>query len=262
MLSDVRLAVMQSEQDATRLAALGIAPAKLCISGNLKFDAPPLPTTTALTEQLRSRFELSGEVPVILAASTHAPEEEMLLKSFQTLKHKPARLIIAPRHPERFQEVASLLQQSGLKWARRTSEPSPNDVETDVILLDTIGELPATYSLASIVFVGGSIVDRGGHNVLEPAAVGKVVVTGAHTHNFDAIVTLLNDADAIVQMPPVEHDEAAETLRDTLDDLLSNKSRCEELSERARQLVIENRGATERTVEFLRPLLIHAGEVK
>ena len=262
MLSDVRLAVMQSETDATRLAALGIDPAKLCISGNLKFDAPPLPTTTALTEQLRNRFGLSGEVPVILAASTHSPEEEILLQCFRTLKHKPVRLILAPRHPERFQEVASLLQRSGLKWARRTSEPGPSDLETDVILLDTIGELPATYSLASIVFVGGSIVDRGGHNVLEPAAVGKVVVTGAHTHNFDAIVTLLNDADAIVQMPPVENNDAAETLRDTLDDLLTNKSRCKELSERARQLVINNQGATERTVEFLRPLLIRAGEGK
>jgi 3-deoxy-D-manno-octulosonic-acid transferase len=162
---------------------------------------------------------------------------------------------LAPRHPERFQEVASLLQKSGLKWTRRTAVAQASDIEADVILLDTIGELPATYSLASIVFVGGSIVDRGGHNVLEPGAAGKAVVTGAHTHNFNAIVTLMNEADAIVQLPPLELESAVEGVVDVFNDLLTSPSRREQLGKRAQQLIAENRGATERTIEFLRPLL-------
>ena len=168
--------------------------------------------------------------------------------------------MLAPRHPERFQEIAALLQKSGLKWARRTDVAQASDVEADVILLDTIGELPATYSLASIVFVGGSIVDRGGHNVLEPGAAGKAVVTGAHTHNFNPIVTLLNKADAIVQLPPLEPKSAVEALVDAFDDLLTNPARRNQLGTRAQQLVAANRGATERTIEFLRPLLLR-GEV-
>jgi len=185
------------------------------------------------------------------------------LESFRQLRdgeeHR-VRLVLAPRHPERFQEIATLLQRSGLKWARRTSVAQPSDIEAEVILLDTIGELPATYSLASIVFVGGSIVDRGGHNVLEPGAAGRAVVTGAHTHNFNSIVRLLNDADAIVQLPPLELKSAVEGLVDAFDDLLSNPSRRDQLGTRAQQLVADNRGATDRTIEFLRPLL-RRGEV-
>src|SRR6185503_9371360 len=120
------------------------------------------------TIEIAERFGLRSEVPLVLAASTHAPEEEIILESFKQLRTKqPARLMIAPRHPERFNEVASVIQNSGLSWTRRMNIPEASDRDADVILLDTIGELPATYSLAAVVFVGGSIVDRGGHNVLE-----------------------------------------------------------------------------------------------
>ncbi len=153
---------------------------------------------TGKTAEFSERFGLQSGAPLILAASTHAPEEEIILESFKQLRTKqPVRLMIAPRHPERFNEVASLIQKSGLSWARRTNPPEPNDADAAVILLDTIGELPATYSLATVVFVGGSIVDRGGHNVLEPAAAGAAVVTGAHTHNFHAIVDLMVGSGAL-----------------------------------------------------------------
>ena len=121
--------------------------------------------------EIETRFGLQADVPLVLAASTHAPEEEDRSREFQaTSKNQPVRLMLAPRHPERFNEVAELIEASGLSWTRRTDAPAPRDTSATVILLDTIGELPATYSLASVVFVGGSIVDRGGHNVLEPAA--------------------------------------------------------------------------------------------
>jgi 3-deoxy-D-manno-octulosonic-acid transferase len=255
VLSCLSLAVMQSETDAGRLRELGMAEDKLYTAGNLKFDAEVAEELIAKTAEIRERFGLQSGAPLILAASTHAPEEEVMLESIKQLQ--PARLMIAPRHPERFNEVATLIQKSGLSWTRRTAAPAAEDASASVILLDTIGELPATYSLADIVFVGGSIVDRGGHNVLEPAAAGAAVVTGAHTHNFHAIVDLMCEAKAIVQLPPVENSAAAPELTHVLKNLLANINERNELGRRAKQLVTDNQGATDRTITFIAPLLSH-----
>ena len=156
--------------------------------------------------------------------------------------------------PERFNEVAELIQASGLSWARRTNAPAASEASASVILLDTIGELPGIYSLASVVFVGGSIVDRGGHNVLEPAAHGVAVITGAHTHNFHAIVDLLNEAQAIVQLPLVEGEDAVTKLTEVVERLLSEAEWRDELGRRAKALINENQGAAERTMKLLAPL--------
>jgi len=254
VLSCLSLAVMQSETDAASLRELGMSEEKLYTAGNLKFDAE-VAVESIKTAEIRERFGLQSGVPLILAASTHAPEEEIILDSMKQLQ--PARLMLAPRHPERFNEVATLIQKSGLSWTRRTAAPSANDATAAVILLDTIGELPATYSLADVVFVGGSIVDRGGHNVLEPAAAGVAVVTGVHTHNFHAIVDLMCEAKAIVQLPPVETSAAATELTYVLKNLLEKRDEREELGRRARQLVTDNQGATDRTIRFIAPLLSH-----
>jgi 3-deoxy-D-manno-octulosonic-acid transferase len=163
--------------------------------------------------------------------------------------------MLAPRHPERFNEVASQIQSSGLSWARKTTAPDPSDSNATVILLDTIGELPATYTLATVVFVGGSIIDKGGHNVLEPAAVGAAVVTGAHTHNFHAIVDLMEEAGAIVQLPPAEGATASEELTQVFSKLLANPNERDELGRRAKQLVTNNQGAAARTMKLIAPLL-------
>src|ERR1051325_362742 len=254
VLSCLSLAVMQSETDAARLRELGMSEEKLYTAGNLKFDAE-VAVEPIKTAEIRERFGLQSGVPLILAASTHAPEEEIILDSMKQLQ--PARLMLAPRHPERFNEVATLIQKSGLSWTRRTAAPSANDATAAVILLDTIGELPATYSLADVVFVGGSIVDRGGHNVLEPAAAGGAVVTGAHTHNFHAIVDLMCEAKAIVQLPPLGNSAAATELTHVFKNLLANIDERNELSRRAKQLVTDNQGATDPTITFIAPLLSH-----
>jgi 3-deoxy-D-manno-octulosonic-acid transferase len=192
---------------------------------------------------------------MILAASTHAPEEEIIVESIQKLRQKQAvRLMLAPRHPERFNEVASLLQKSGLTWARRTNRLDANDANATVVLLDTIGELPATYALAQIVFVGGSIVDKGGHNVLEPAATGATVVTGAHTHNFHAVVELMNEAGALVQLPALEGAAASDEVAYVFEKLLASPAEREELGRRAKQLITANRGAADRTLQLIAPL--------
>ena len=254
VLSSLSIAVMQSEADAERLKCLGMPEEKLFTAGNLKFDAELASDLTYKTGEIRNRFGLNSGVPLVLAASTHAPEEEIILESIKQLKN-PVRLMIAPRHPERFNEVATLVQNSGLSWSKRTNAPDLNDASATVILLDTIGELPATYSLADVVFVGGSIVDRGGHNVLEPAAAGVAVVTGAHTHNFHAIVALMDQAAALVQLPPVKGPDAVRELTDVLDKLLAEPALREDLGRRAKQLVTDNQGAAERTIKLIAPLL-------
>jgi 3-deoxy-D-manno-octulosonic-acid transferase len=256
VLSCLSLAVMQSEIDAERLQALGMSNEKLFTAGNLKFDTETGSELAAKTGEIRERFGLQSGVPLILAASTHAPEEEIILESLKGLRtNQPVRLMLAPRHPERFNEVASLLQSSGLSWARQTSPPDASDANATVILLDTIGELPATYSLATVVFVGGSIVDKGGHNVLEPAAAGSAVVTGAHTHNFHAIVDLMHEAGAIVQLPPAEGAAATDELTRALTKLLATPDERSELGRRAKQLVTNNQGAAARTMKLIAPLL-------
>jgi 3-deoxy-D-manno-octulosonic-acid transferase len=243
---------MQSEKDAERIHVLGMRQERVFSAGNLKFEAVGY---TDKSSDFENRFGLNRDVPLVLAASTHAPEEKVVLESFKRLREgREVRLMIAPRHPERFNEVAELIEGSGMSWARRTNAPEAGDSAAAVILLDTIGELPSTYSLASVVFVGGSIVDRGGHNVLEPAAHGVPVITGAHTHNFHAIVDLLNEADAILQLPPVEGAEAVAKLTEALQHLLGDARACTELGERAKQLVTANQGATERTMKLIAPL--------
>jgi len=253
VLSSLSIAVMQSEADAARLEELGIPRERLFTAGNLKFDGDLTSELTDKTEELRKRFAIDSRVPLILAASTHAPEEEIILESIQKLR-QPVRLMLAPRHPERFNEVASLLEKSGLSWTRRTDSPDANDENSTVILLDTIGELPAAYPLAQIVFVGGSIVDRGGHNVLEPAAAGATVVTGAHTHNFHAIVDLMNEASALVQLPALEGAAASDEITHVFTRLLASPAEREELGRRAKQLITANQGAADRTMQLIAPL--------
>jgi 3-deoxy-D-manno-octulosonic-acid transferase len=259
VLASLSVAVMQSEADAARLEELGMPKERLFTAGNLKFDAELTSELTAKTEELRKRFAFDSNVPLILAASTHAPEEQIILESIQRLRQKqPVRLLLAPRHPERFNEIAALLQKSGLSWTRRTNATEASDADASIVLLDTIGELPATYALAEIVFVGGSIVDKGGHNVLEPAAAGATVVTGAHTHNFHAIVDLMNEAGALVQLPALEDTAAGEELAYVFEKLLASPAERQEFGRRAKQLVTTNQGAADRTMQLITPPILAA----
>jgi 3-deoxy-D-manno-octulosonic-acid transferase len=251
------LAIMQTEVDANRIRDLGLAPNRIFVSGNVKFDAGPKNEHDTLAEELTSRFELAGKA-LILAASTHDPEERVIIEAFRGLlnQHGPEpRLIIAPRHPERFAEVASLLNASGLSYVRRTATPNPGDADCQVILLDTIGELRSVFSLSTIVFVGGSIATVGGHNILEPAAVGSCIVTGPHTENFREIVTTFAEADALIQLDLVSDVEVVKTVTAIFNKLLSDPEQRRVLGERARNLVEANRGATARTTQILRRIL-------
>jgi 3-deoxy-D-manno-octulosonic-acid transferase len=264
VLSDLSLAAVQTQADAERLSALGLAPGLTRITGNVKFDIEETPARP-LTEELRRRFRIGGSRPLVVAASTHAPEERVLLEAFRLLNSeaKRPRLLVAPRHPERFGEVAAQLAASGLAWARRTDEPRESDGDADVILLDSIGELRAVYPLAEVVFVGGSVAPVGGHNVLEPALDACAIVTGPHTSNFKSIVAALLERDALVQLPHAEEPQvAARELARAIGGLLDDEVRRRRTGERARAVLLENRGATARTVELLAPLLEQRSEVR
>jgi 3-deoxy-D-manno-octulosonic-acid transferase len=264
VLSSLSLAIMQTEGDAERLRALGMDADNILVAGNMKFDAGTLPTTDALTTEFRERFKLAEDAPLILAASTHDPEEVIILNGLRQVisrsELKP-RLMIAPRHPERFTEIVDLLKASGFRWARRTAGPDASDGQAEVILLDSIGELHSVYSLASIVFVGGSIARTGGHNILEPAAVGVAVIVGSHTYNFQSIVETFVNAGAIVQLQPMSDSAAIVELANVISELLADPTSRRELGRRARNLVNENRGATERTLESLSPMLSNQASV-
>ena len=259
IVNNLDLALMQTERDAERVCTLGLARERVFVSGNVKFDALDDARGQALINELRERFALNDERPVIVAASTHSPEERIILDAFKQLHSLPGgervRLLIAPRHPERFSEVAALLESSTFTWARRSDERSEHDQLCDVILLDSIGELRAVYPLASIVFVGGSLTPTGGHNILEPAMAGVCTITGAHTFNFTAIVNAFLEADALIQLPPLSEDDAPSALARVLGELLTNDDRRRALGAQARAVLERNRGATARTIEMLTPLL-------
>jgi 3-deoxy-D-manno-octulosonic-acid transferase len=259
IVNGLDLALMQTESDAQRMRGLGLAPERVFVSGNVKFDIRDGAGEQALTAEMRERFHFGDERPLIVAASTHSNEERIILEAFKQLRNEPsnnhARLLIAPRHPERFAEVASLLESSGLPWSRRSDASGEHDSRSDLLLLDSIGELRAVYPLASIVFIGGSLTPTGGHNILEPAAAGACTVTGAHTFNFKAIVEAFLEADALVQLPALAEREATSALSNVLRGLLSSNERRLAIGENARAVLNKNRGATTRTIKLLAPIL-------
>ena len=188
VLHYVQLILAQTPADAKRFLSLGSRPTKIIVSGNIKFDQQSGANDEKLTAEFRERFGITADAPLIVAASTHAPEEKIVLEAvkeiWKTSADKLPRLMLVPRHPERFNEVAQTIKDTGFIFAKRSENPSVRDKTAEIILLDSIGELRAVYPLAEIVFVGGSLIPHGGQNVLEPAIEKKAIVTGFHTANF------------------------------------------------------------------------------
>lgn len=259
ILAYLDLALMQENADATRLMKLGIRAIKVKVTGNLKFDHNLDANETALTGELRERFGISPDEPLVIAASTHSPEEIYILEAFKqvwkTSDVRLPRLIIAPRHPERFAEVSGLIAKTGFSWTRRSAEPNDGDTTAEIILLDSIGELRAAYPLAEMVFVGGSLIPHGGQSIYEPAAAGKAIITGPHTANFTAAVKEFLDKDALIQLPKLADKDILPKLVETFSGLLADEKRTAELGRNAFTVMEHNRGAVNRTVEYLAPYL-------
>ncbi len=258
ILHYIDLAVMQTRTDAKRLIDLGIRASKVKIAGNIKFDQDD--TKNDLTEILRTRFAITENSPLIIAASTHSPEETHILRAFKDVwknsaSEKLPRLLIAPRHPERFAEVAELIEKSGFDWAKRSEAPSPRDKTAEIILLDSIGELRAVYNLAEIVFVGGSLIPHGGQSILEPAIARKAIVTGFYTMNFAEIVREFSNQNALIQLPKIDENQTSERLSETFGELLQDIEKRKKIAANAFALMKKNRGATVKTIEHLKEFL-------
>jgi 3-deoxy-D-manno-octulosonic-acid transferase len=246
ILRGVDVFLARSGQDRDRLLSVGAEPARIRVTGNLKFDitAPPdLP----MVHEFRRRTE---GTPVIVAGSTAEGEDTIILQAFGRVlqQHPRTLLILAPRHPERFDAVAALVAGRGIRLWRRSQLSAEQEIAGGVLLLDTIGELSAIYALASIAFVGGSLVPRGGHNILEPAQHGVAVLTGPHTENFHDIVEIFQREDAVRVVDTGSL--ATELLR-----LLGDDREREELGRRAAAVFRSQAGATQRTLEQLLKLL-------
>ena len=246
ILSSYTVIGMQSELDCQRVLSLGADPKKVFAIGNLKYDMSFL--HRSLKEELAKKLATSNMLWI--AASTMPFEEKMVLDTFNQLivKYPNLTLLIAPRHPDRFDEVESLIQKSGRSYVRRSRLPELPNLQdpTQVILLDSIGELAPAFEFSDIVFVGGSLVSHGGHNILEPAFFSKPILFGPHMENFSEIAERFLQAEAAIEV------SSSQTLTTAIDTILSNAALADKLGKNAKKLIDENQGATERTVSLIR----------
>ena len=253
VLANIDLFLTQTDEDRQRLLEIGATEAKTRVAGNLKFDLCP-PPTLAIVASLRavlgeSRAETAAGWPILVCGSTLEDEEAPLLSAFHNIlaTHPKAVMILAPRHPERFSEVGTLVEKLGIRLSRR-SLWSGEPLAGGVLLLDTIGELAALYSLATVAFVGGSLVPRGGHNILEPARYGVPIVTGNHYENFRDIVNFFLSRNAVRVVGLAE-------LPLVFMELLGNEAERATLGQNALAALDSQRGATEKTIRALVDLM-------
>ena len=248
----------QTEADGARFVQIGAPPPRVHVAGNIKFDANVGPGVAERGREWRARFGPAR--PVWAAGSTHAGEEEQALTAHEALLADlpNALLLLAPRHPQRFDSVAELLRSRGMRFARRTSEPGTDGGAEElrgiqVLLVDCVGELAGFYAASDVVFVGGSLVPIGGHNLLEPAALGLPVVTGPSYANARDVARLLFEQGAAIEVS-----DAGE-LKGALARLLADPEERARVGARGRQMVESNRGAVERVLALIAPGASGAG---
>jgi 3-deoxy-D-manno-octulosonic-acid transferase len=256
LLRSVDSIAAQNEEYAERFCRLGARPESVHVTGSLKFDGAQTDRDNAATRRLAKLAVIGSDDIVFLAGSTQAPEEQLALDTFQSLadEHSRLRLILVPRHPERFDEVAALLDRSRIRWQRRTQLDADHDTDgadsnTRVLLVDAVGELGAWWGTAHIAFVGGSLGRRGGQNMIEPAAYGAAVSFGPNTHNFRDIVKLMLDRQAAVVVR--DGTELTQFVRCCLQE----PQFADDLGHRGQQLVSQQLGATQRTLDLLGSLV-------
>lgn len=248
MFAAIHHLAAQAHLDAERFAALGLPRNKIVVTGNLKFDLEMPDDLFQKTEKLHQ--VLDRDRLIWIAASTHPGEEEIILKAARHIRdrHPTALLILVPRHPDRFDSVAKLVEEQGFKMARR-SRGDVLSVETEVYLGDTMGELLLLYSVVDIAFVAGSLVQVGGHNMLEPAALHKPIITGPVLYNFAEISQLLLDAKGMMIA------KGADEIADNVDALFADADLRRAMGEHAYNVVAANRGALLRHLQLVKEIL-------
>jgi 3-deoxy-D-manno-octulosonic-acid transferase len=250
VLADVDRFCVQSDETARRLIDLGADPDRVTVTGSLKFDSLETSASPGVSRVLRF-FRMSPARPVIVAGSTLRGEEEAVIRAFNRVRTagNHALLVLAPRHPERFGEVQRLCQHEGLSAVRRSELPIDAEPRADAVILDTIGELAQVYQIATAVFVGGSLVAWGGHNILEPAVFGRPVLFGPHMQNFAEIADEFLRHGAAIQV------RSARELENALVELVDDPVKRARLGAAARALVEANRGAKDKTMAVVTGLL-------
>ncbi len=260
VLSNASLFLMQSDADAERIRAMGAAPDRVIVTGNLKYDSP-LPVETPFVKWLAKTVDLERRRPLIVAGSVTSGEESLVLIAFGVLQGqmRDALLVLAPRKPDRFNATAQDIVESLRKCVRRSdlesnlranaSNASVFTSDISVLLLDSIGELGAIYGLADAVYVGGSMVAAGGHNILEPAGFGKPPLFGVHMENFHELAATFLARGAARQVTNPEDLGVAWI------ELLEDPARSKKMGDAARAVVEENRGATDRTIQYITKLM-------
>ena len=245
MLRSYSMVSAQGLLDGERLLSLGLNPKRLMISGNIKFDIQMPMDIKERGQTLRKEWNATDR-PIFIAASTHEGEEAIILEAFVHIKKQLPNvlLILVPRHPDRFSKVEKLCKERGMQLVLRSLDQIPTE-ETDMVLGDTMGELLLLYATSDIAFVGGSLVPVGGHNLIEPAAIGLPVLTGPQLHNFTEISRLLQNAGTaqIVQ--------DAKSIASTINALFSAKELREKMGTRAREVIAANSGALEKHLEWI-----------
>lgn len=249
MLAELSLIAVQTEAEAERFRRLGARPECVEVTGSIKFDLSIDPALPARAATLRGQWQ-AEERPIWIAASTHTGEDEILLATHrQLLVARPdALLILVPRHPERFGAVYELCRKQDFVTVRRSLDESP-EAATQVLLGDTMGELLFLYALADVAFVGGSLVPTGGHNLLEPAALGKPVLTGPHLFNFLDIAAQLRDAGALAEIT------SAPELTREIETLWSDPARADRMRNAGYTVLKNNQGALGRLLAGLERLI-------
>ena len=243
---------MQSKIDYNRVIDIGVDSKKVFLTGNMKFDHKIPDVNTEKKERLLKDLNLYPEDQIFIAGSTHSGEEEVILDVFQQLiqEHPRLVLILAPRHPERFQEVEKLVKGKNFISARRTQIGKNNpSFHPQVMLLDTIGELSQLYGIGDIIFVGGSLVNIGGHNILEPLAYKKPVIFGPYMQNFSEIAQTLEKSGAGILA------QTGENLLIQAKKLLANKRYAQILGKKGFQVIQKHQGATDRNMEMIKQFI-------
>ncbi|MEK6733012.1 MAG: 3-deoxy-D-manno-octulosonic acid transferase [Candidatus Omnitrophota bacterium] len=247
LLKKFSLILMQSDQDAVRIITLGAQKEKVFVTGNLKFDIPILNFDTKRTE-LRKKLNLKDEEVLLIAGSTHRGEEEDIAHCFSRLKkeYKNLRLLIAPRHIERTEEIEKLLTKAGLKPVKISSLGAGRAEGIEpVFILDTIGELRSMYSASDIVFVGGSFVKKGGQNPIEPASLSKPIIFGKYTFNFQDVTKIFLENEAGIEA------ENKKEFYSAVRFLMDNPRDRKKLGMNAKDAINKNSGSSQRTIDLI-----------
>lgn len=263
ILGKVDLFCAQTEQDAKRLIFLGAFKDKVKVSGNLKFDKTKYTVSQEDFMELKQKLGLRQLDKLLVAGSTHEGEEEIILSSYKELLRDfpDLKLLIAPRHPERANEIEKVAvknnfspmrvsQLAGSPVSQLNRQTGKLGNRQTIFILDTVGQLMHFYAVGDIIFVGGSLIKKGGHNILEPASLGKPVIFGPYMFNFRDIADLFINAKACIFI----HDK--EELSAAVKDLLTNPHKMEELGKNGRNIIAQNQGATARTFEHIKRFLI------